>query len=110
VPIEAILLKKTKNLVSRPETLFFIDATCLSRPLRQKGLERFAPGAGAIRPRGGGKRSTPWEKYFCAKMSRREGLRFQHRPDEVFVDAPHERDLADTNVRREGVGSAEPPR
>jgi len=36
--------RKTKNLVSRPETLFFIDATGLARPLRHGG-------GGAIRSR-----------------------------------------------------------
>ena len=118
VPIAALLLKKMKNHVSRPETLFFVGATNFRTILAARGVERFAPGAGAICPRGWGKSLHPPQGVFFAKMSQREGLagvrkrrlpeglrslglRFQHRPDQVFVDALDEIDLADLRRQHE---------
>ena len=104
--------KKRKTLFLAQKRCFALVRPTSARLLRRGGVERFAPGAGAICPRGWGKSLHPPRGVFFARMSQREGLagvrkrrlpeglrslglRFQHRPDQVFVDALDEIDLAD---------------
>ena len=66
--------KKRKTLFLGQKRCFSLMRPAFSRPLRQGGVERIAPGAGAIRPRGWGKSLHPPREVVFARMSQREGL------------------------------------